>query len=90
LQSSTIRSSRAAWFNLASLQESSGELDDAIRSLNRAILIDPQYADAHFNLTGCYERLGQLANAAHHWEQYLRLDNASPWAEQARRSLRQA
>jgi len=79
-----------AWFNLACLQESSGQLDDAIKSLSRAVSIDPHYADAHFNLASCYERVGQLANAAHHWNEYLRLDNTSPWAEQARRKLHQA
>ena len=79
-----------AWFNLAALQESRGELDEAIRSLDKAVSIDPLYADAHFNLASCYERVGQLANAAHHWNAYLKIDRTSPWADQARRSLRQA
>ena len=81
---------KMAWYNLACLQESRGAIEEAIRSLDRAVAIDPLYADAHFNLASCYERVGQMANAAHHWKAYLSLDNSSPWAEQARRGLRQA
>jgi Tfp pilus assembly protein PilF len=70
------------------VQESAGRLGEAIVSLKRAIKVAPAYADAHFNLASCYEQVGQLANAAHHWEQYLKLDSTSEWSSIARDRLR--
>jgi len=61
---------------------------EAIAALKRALQIAPLYADAHFNLASCYEQVGQLANAAHHWEQYLKLDSTSEWAKVAQQRLR--
>jgi hypothetical protein len=78
----------AAWYNLADLQEESGRIDQAIASLRGALSASPGYADAHFNLAACCEQAGDLQAAAHHWEEYLKLDPTSKWADAARRRLR--
>ena len=76
-----------AWYNLADLMEETKRLDEAITCLQRAVATSPDYADAHFNLAHCYEQLGRPAQAATHWNQYLKLDPVSEWAEIARRHL---
>ena len=76
-----------AWYNLADLMEGTKRLDEAVTCLQRAVATSPDYADAHFNLAHCYEQLGRPAQAATHWNQYLKLDPVSEWAEIARRHL---
>ena len=41
--------------------------------LRNALAIDPQNADAHFNLAGLYERRGEKASALRHLKMYKRL-----------------
>jgi predicted TPR repeat methyltransferase len=53
----------------------------------RALHLNPQYADAHFNLALLCERAGESLKAVHHWKCYLKLDNSGQWAEIARRQL---
>jgi tetratricopeptide (TPR) repeat protein len=76
-----------AWYNLADVQEEQGNLHDAVRSLQAALQASPSYADAHFNLALCYEKLKQRREAKRHWEAYLKLDGSSQWAKIARRHL---
>jgi hypothetical protein len=49
--------------------------------------VNPQYADAHFNLALLSERMYDNLKAVHHWKCYLKLDNTGQWAEIARRQL---
>ena len=53
----------------------------------RALSLNPQYADAHFNLALLCERQGDTMRAVHHWKAYLKLDNSGQWADIARRQL---
>jgi len=76
-----------SWYNLADLQEEDGRLEEAQSSLLRAIEVCPGYADAHFNLAWCCERLGRPEDARTHWAAYLKLDPASEWADVARQHL---
>ena len=49
--------------------------------------MEPDYADAHFNLAGVLGKAGQADGAAVHWRRYLELDLGSPWARIARSHL---
>ncbi len=43
----------------------------------------PTYADAHYHLARLLDRMGQHAEAANHWRQFMDLAPASPWADEA-------
>ena len=55
----------------------------AVKSLLRAIELDPRLAKAHDSLGLCYEALGRFDEAARSWEEAIRLESAqatrSPW-----------
>jgi tetratricopeptide (TPR) repeat protein len=55
----------------------------AMKSLLRAVELDPRFAKAHDNLGLCYEALGRLDEAQRSWEEAIRLDREratrSPW-----------
>ena len=61
-----------------------GRPDEALDSFDRAIAIEPRYAEAHNNLGILCAQQGRLADARRHWEQALRL---APGFEDARRNL---
>ena len=67
--------------------EGQGELDAAILFYKKAIQVEPEFADAHFNLAMVLEALGNDRRARDHWRRYLELDPASKWAEFIRRRL---
>lgn len=77
-----------AWYNLADLLDDQGRDDEAIDCLRRALKASPDYADAIFNLATLLQRRDQFAEAAECWRQYLTMDQTSPWAARARRSLK--
>jgi tetratricopeptide (TPR) repeat protein len=76
-----------AAYNLGSLNEDEGDVDEAIAQYRLALELSPSYADAHFNLGAALARSGRGAEARRHWERYLQLDAASPWARIARAHL---
>jgi CHAT domain-containing protein len=59
-------------------------LTEAIDAAQRAIRAD-DVLEAHFNLALALEKLGASGPARQAWDEYLRRDTASPWAEEARR-----
>ena len=73
-----------AWYNLADIQEERGQIKEAVASLQSALAACATYADAHFNLALCYEKLGRKPEADRHWSAYVKLDPFSQWAEVAR------
>jgi tetratricopeptide (TPR) repeat protein len=77
-----------AHYNLGFLLFERREVTAAVESFERALASDPSFADAHFNLAMALSDLGRHAEARAHWEQYLKLDPESQWAEIARRHLR--
>ena len=50
-----------------------GRIDDAIRAYQSALALDPDNADAHFNLAGIYERRGEKQAALRHLKMYRAL-----------------
>lgn len=76
-----------AHFNLGNLYDERGDLSKAQLCYAAALRINPRYGDAHFNLALLCERRGDVLRAVHHWKTYLKIDNASSWADIARRQL---
>jgi tetratricopeptide (TPR) repeat protein len=76
-----------AHFNLGNLYDERGDLSRAYGCYEAALRINPHYGDAHFNLALLCERRGDVLRAVHHWKAYLKIDNASSWADIARRQL---
>ncbi|MFC1464376.1 MAG: tetratricopeptide repeat protein [Candidatus Brachytrichaceae bacterium NZ_4S206] len=79
-----------AYYNLGFLAFERGEMDEAVTLFASAVEHDPGFADAHFNLAMALEEVDRRADARVHWQTYLELDPAGPWAEIARRHLHPA
>jgi len=43
---------------------------------DRALALDPDFADAHFNVAGLCEQLGRGADALRHYHAYKKLTDA--------------
>lgn len=61
------------FFNLGVLLEDTTRHEEAIEVYQLAINIDPDLADAHFNLARLYEALGRAQHAIRHLGEYRRL-----------------
>ncbi len=77
--------SARGWLNLAVAQDAAGRSVAAIRSLERAIALDPALRQAYVLLTDIYARSGQPARRREVLERYLRVH---PQSLAARRALR--
>jgi tetratricopeptide (TPR) repeat protein len=73
-----------AFFDLGNVLDELQRLPEAVEAYRTAIRLVPKYADAHYNLALAWERLGERRRALKHWEIYLKLDPAGPWANHAR------
>ena len=76
-----------AQLNLGNLYDEQGRVKEAFEYYRRTLDLNPNYADAHFNLALLCERTGDPLKAVHHWKTYLKLDHSGQWAEIARRQL---
>jgi CHAT domain-containing protein/Tfp pilus assembly protein PilF len=63
-------------------------IDRCLEHLNRAIELDGSLLEPIFNRAFLRQNLGQLFQAKEDWDNYLKKDSTSPWAEEARRNLR--
>ena len=77
-----------AFFDLGNVLDELDRPEESIASYCQAIVLAPRYADAHYNLALAYERKGELRCALRHWQAYVRLDRAGPWADHARTQIR--
>lgn len=62
------------------------DLDDvelAEAAFRGALEFHPDYADAHYHLARLLDRTDRSAAAAPHWQAFLDLAPASPWADEA-------
>lgn len=64
-----------------------GRVATARRHLERAVAINPAYADAVYNLATLEFDARQLPAARHWWSRYLELDADSEWARTAARGI---
>jgi len=74
--------------NLAVTREGSGDLRSAIDVLKRALRLEPDLPEAHWNAAILLERTGETDGAATHWASYLELKPSGDHADEARRRLR--
>jgi tetratricopeptide (TPR) repeat protein len=65
--------SAVLYFNLGVLMEDLRRELEAVEAYRQAIVHEPGMADAHFNLSGVYERLGEAQAAFRHLLAYRRL-----------------
>ena len=59
-------------------------LSGAGQEFQHALMIDPQFAAAVFNLALFYERMNEPVQAAAQWKRYIELDSKSDWEKEAR------
>lgn len=85
----------AVWSDLAAAQYADAVhvpapslLPQALASVDHALRIDPNNAEALFNRALILERLGLIKQARSAWERYLTTDPSSAWAVEARSRLR--
>ena len=57
--------------NLGLLYQERHLLDESARELQRAIVIEPRNAAAHYNLAQLYDQTNQAARAVHHYGRFL-------------------
>lgn len=77
-----------AFFDLGNVLDELERPDESIDAYQRSVVLSPLYADAHYNLALAFERKGDRRAALRHWQAYVRLDKAGPWAEHARGQIR--
>lgn len=69
--------------NLGCVLAELGELSLAEAAFRGALAYHPDYADAHFHLARLLDRREQRHEALKHWQRFLDLAPASPWANEA-------
>lgn len=77
-----------AFFDLGNVLDELKRVGEAVVAYQRALALQPRYADAHYNLALALERTGKRRQALRHWRLYLQLDDSSQWARHARMQLR--
>jgi tetratricopeptide (TPR) repeat protein len=78
-----------ARLNLGCVLAELGELELAASAFEGALAFHDDYEDAHYHLARTLDRLGRSDDASRHWERFLELAPASPWADEARERLEQ-
>jgi tetratricopeptide (TPR) repeat protein len=64
-----------------------GEPETAVPVFEGALSLYQDYADVHFHLARTLDGLNRAAEAVPHWQRFLELSPASPWADEARERL---
>jgi tetratricopeptide (TPR) repeat protein len=70
--------------NLGCVLAEQGEMSLAEAAFRGALRYHPKFADAHFHLARLLDAMDRPHDATRHWQEFLRLAPASPWAEEAR------
>ena len=60
------------------------DFDRSLDSFNKALQLDGNLLEALFNRALCYQKQSRLEEAKAGWNEYLKRDSASPWANEAR------
>lgn len=83
---------KRVWNDLAAARYSvsedhPAELPLALAAADRALKLDPNFAEAAFNRALILERMGIAGAARKAWQRYLEIDPASDWSSEAREHL---
>ncbi len=70
--------------DLGACQHALGMVDSAIVQFNRALVLEPDHAVAHFNLGIAYLSQNEREKTIQNWEKYLELAPGSPMADTVR------
>ena len=62
-----------AHYNLGVALQDLGRREQAIQAYQTAVRVDPEFADAHYNLAQLYEKNGNKAAAIRHLARYKAL-----------------
>ena len=73
--------------NLGCVLAELGKLDAAVAAFQGTLAQVPDFPDVHYHLARALDELARADEAQHHWNEFLRLAPASPWAEEARQRL---
>jgi len=64
-----------------------GDYNRSLNSFNKALQLDGNLQEALFNRALAYEKQSRFDEAKTDWNEYLKRDSTSPWADEARRHL---
>jgi tetratricopeptide (TPR) repeat protein len=70
--------------NLGCVLAEQGDMALAEAAFRGALEFHPEYADAHYHLARLLDRANRATEAARHWQLFMNLAPASPWADEAR------
>jgi DNA-binding transcriptional MerR regulator len=70
--------------NLGCVLAEQGDLGLSEAAFRGALEYHPDYADAHYHLARLLDRAGRTSEASRHWQLFMSLAPASPWADEAR------
>jgi tetratricopeptide (TPR) repeat protein len=73
--------------NLGCVLAEQGDVGLAEAAFRGALEFHADYADAHYHLARLLDRANRSAEAARHWQLFMNLAPASPWADEARERL---
>ncbi len=73
--------------NLGCVLDEHGELALAEAAFRGALEYHPDYADAHYHLAKLLDRVDRSGEASRHWQLFMNLAPASPWADEARERI---
>jgi tetratricopeptide (TPR) repeat protein len=73
--------------NLGCVLAEQGDLALAEAAFRGALEYHPDYADAHYHLARLLDRENRSAEASRHWQLFINLAPASPWADEARERI---
>lgn len=74
--------------NLGCVLAEQGDFALAEAAFRGALEYHPDYADAHYHLARLMDRENRCAEASRHWQLFMNLAPASPWADEARERIR--
>jgi len=86
----TLNDLGSAYFESARADSSENRfktLAMALENFSKAVSIDAKFAAALFNRSLCLQELRLTNEARESWQQYLKLDATSGWADEARKNL---
>jgi Tfp pilus assembly protein PilF/DNA-binding transcriptional MerR regulator len=73
--------------NLGCVLAERGDLGLAEAAFRGALEYHPDYADAHYHLARLLDRGNRSSEASRHWQLFMNLAPASPWADEARERM---